>query len=511
MLSFPKMKLPSGVTQITLFNAEGRILSELLTFINHHSQLKMDVVQNKGSYNAYEKVNFDFQLSDMKNQPVETTFSLAVRDAGSSSFNPYSDNVLTNLLLSSELKGYIENPGYYFEKDTPARKGALDLLLLTQGWTRYVWQQMAGVLPFEVKHPIEESLVIEGKVLSWMKKKPKSNVDVIMTLISDTTSQRGACITDQDGKFNLALQDFYGKSNLMLQTKEKGKLSENFIMLERAFSPKMKILDHLERKNPDNYLLTKKVAISVEADTIRSIEPTDKNINSNINTNKKSHLLGEVTVKERKIHKREGEALRDASIVVDVEKSVDQLIDKGEDERTNLLDFMMQINPYFSYIIGSGGRYKTNDVVFVYNNDVVDTFEEKCILESTTTAEIETVTVNEKTGTSIIYNNKNTGFEVVIFIYTYKNFRRRTEPVGMRKTKLQGYSAVKEFFNPRYDYTPLPNEKDYRRTLYWNPDVKTDANGKATVTFYNNSSCNNFNISAETVTENGVIGVINKY
>lgn len=258
MLSFPKKRLPSGVTQITLFNVEGQIVSERLAFINHHSQMKMDVVQNKGSYNAYERVNFDFQLNDMKNKPMETSFSLAVRDAGTSTFNPYSDNILTNLLLSSELKGYIENPGYYFEKDTPSRKAALDMLLLTQGWSRYVWKQMAGVMPFEVKHPIEESLVIEGKVLSWMKKKPKPNVDVIMTLISDTTSQRGTCLTDQDGKFNLALQDFNGKSNLMLQTKEKGKLSENFIMLDRAFSPEMKVFDYLEKKKSGQLFVIEK-------------------------------------------------------------------------------------------------------------------------------------------------------------------------------------------------------------------------------------------------------------
>ena len=76
---------------------------------------------------------------------------------------------------------------------------------------------------------------------------------------------------------------------------------------------------------------------------------------------------------------------------------------------------------------------------------------------------------------------------------------------GVRKTWLEGYSTIKEFYHP--DYKVLPPMPDYRRTLYWNPAVTTDENGKAKINFYNNSSCTNFSISAETVTTQGMIGV----
>jgi uncharacterized protein YfaS (alpha-2-macroglobulin family) len=56
----------------------------------------------------------------------------------------------------------------------------------------------------------------------------------------------------------------------------------------------------------------------------------------------------------------------------------------------------------------------------------------------------------------------------------------------------------------------MPDKKDFRRTIYWNPDVLTDAEGKATINFFNNSTCRKMNVSAETVTENGIIGVLNK-
>jgi len=75
---------------------------------------------------------------------------------------------------------------------------------------------------------------------------------------------------------------------------------------------------------------------------------------------------------------------------------------------------------------------------------------------------------------------------------------------GVRKTWLEGYSPVNEFYSP--NYSELPPEPDYRRTLYWNPMVSPDENGKALIKFYNNSSCMNFSISAETVTSQGMIG-----
>lgn len=76
---------------------------------------------------------------------------------------------------------------------------------------------------------------------------------------------------------------------------------------------------------------------------------------------------------------------------------------------------------------------------------------------------------------------------------------------GVRKTWLEGYSEVKDFYQP--DYRVLPKENDYRRTLYWNPALSTDEQGKAYICFYNNSRCKYPRITVETLTEDGKIGV----
>ena len=127
--------------------------------------------------------------------------------------------------------------------------------------------------------------------------------------------------------------------------------------------------------------------------------------------------------------------------------------------------------------------------------------------------QIETISINEQEGTSFLYSNSKidslTGSEVVVFIYTNQEFKSRNNVTGIRNTHFQGYSPVKEFFNIPPN-TSTPNEYDHRRTLYWNPNAKTDANGNAVITFSNNSSCKTININAETVTKNGIIGTLNK-
>ena len=76
---------------------------------------------------------------------------------------------------------------------------------------------------------------------------------------------------------------------------------------------------------------------------------------------------------------------------------------------------------------------------------------------------------------------------------------------GVRQTKLEGYSRSKEFYSP--DYSEPPSEPDYRRTLYWNPSVIPDDNGKVTIQFYNNSRCKKLSISAESITSQGLTGL----
>lgn len=89
---------------------------------------------------------------------------------------------------------------------------------------------------------------------------------------------------------------------------------------------------------------------------------------------------------------------------------------------------------------------------------------------------------------------------VTVFLYA---FHSKGKKKGyLRKTHYSGFSSVETFEMP--DYSVLPKADDFRRTLYWNPNVQADKNGNASLEFYNNSTCQRFVISAEGVTNMGI-------
>ncbi len=493
----PKAGFPTGVAQISLFNTTGEVVAERLVFINLHNELKMSVSAEKNQLRPFERDRVNFKISDNAGKPVETSFSVSIRDAASSPSNPYADNILTNLLLSSELKGYIEDPGCYLEKNDRIHNQALDLLMLVQGWTRYSWKKMAGVDSVKIKYPIEKSLLIDGRVLSPFKQKEKGNVEVKMTLLTDSVSQRGECITDKKGTFNFALNDFYGKGDLILQTKEGGKGKENYILLDRCFSPEVKSYSYYENSIAKEVNVKSAIPLT-NRDTL-SVKPNIESKNTSVKMDKKSHLLKEVTVKGKKKFSIESITTDYADVVYNVEKEVDDLLDKEGEEVTNIVDLLLKTNPYINVIENGDSisiTYKFSPMKFFFLNDFSYPMEE---FKNTLTDQIEKI---------VIIENPKRPELAGIHLYTYK--QRKITPKGFRKTRFEGYSYVKEFFNPKYDNSILPNEKDFLRTLYWNPDVRTDSAGNASVIFYNNSTGKSIHVSAETLTTDGKAGVINQ-
>ncbi|MFT4072946.1 MAG: hypothetical protein QM654_13605 [Dysgonamonadaceae bacterium] len=520
-LAVPKKVLPSGVVQATLYSSDSIPLCERLCFVNHNTQMKIGFSQDKPVYQALEQVRMDFDLKDFKGKPIEATFSLAVRDATTSATNPYDENILTNLLLSSELRGYIENPAYYFKSDSPSLKAALDLLMMTQGWSRYDWKQITGQDTFSIKHPVEKGLVMEGSVLSLFRSKKMPDVDLTMILLSDSLSQHGICRTDSAGYFNFALQDFTGEAKLILQSKKKAKRKEMQIRLDRNFSPPLRSYLSPERNFPQYFK-----AIPDSISTLDSLNEEQDFIDSLFANNKKlplekrNNLLKEVVVKAKRMPVK-------VNMKYKVAKEMDRRRDQGEWEPASLDAFL-----YFNVKYYAIGRYKGKRIIFIRsdskeivaeNNPEAEDLEKQ---ESENTKapksqiekehgripymdEIESISFIEDYNSIFrLYPNPLDEPSVICLIHCKKNYRK--EPIGIRNTYFQGFAPQRQFYSPNYAHTPLPDEKDYRRTLYWNPNVRTDADGKASVSFYNNATCKQMSVSAETVTENGMMGTLNQ-
>src|SRR5690606_13813305 len=104
--------------------------------------------------------------------PVPANFSVSVTDADAVSVDPRSEHtIFSQLLLRSELKGYVEQPNYYFTDVTDEKRDHLDLLMLTQGFRRFRWAELLGdtlVAP-AIYYPVEKMVSSVSGMLLFIR------------------------------------------------------------------------------------------------------------------------------------------------------------------------------------------------------------------------------------------------------------------------------------------------------------------------------------------------------
>ena len=522
-----KTRLPSGVSQIVLFNNYGEILCDRLIFTNKKDLLSIKAKTDNPVYCPHELVNMELSVTDRDANPALATFSLSVR-AGTNEVES-NHNILTELLLMSEIKGYVRNPSYYFEKDDDA---SLDVLLMVQGWRRYLWKQMAGVEPFELKYFPEQGIEIHGNIINYTfrgRQVPKPKVDVDLLLQKREEGDMGGSfietfVTDEQGRFSF-VTDAEGRWNMILSAKENGKQRNYQIILDRVFSPEPKRYRYADlqvniAENDEDENINDETFDKPEDDWASFIIAYNDSL-AKLGVDQKVNRIEEVTIKAKR-RTKEQDIFHNRSTSVayyDVTSEYDDLYDKGKYIGNDIHELLKSMNQDFFTIMSRDGTewilYKNKLVLIVINYKPVDftkfmsVFEYKYIRVQA----IKSIYINETLSTFCQYF-ENSGcewafdrFGCVLFIDTYPDGEIPVEGAkGVRKTWLEGYSAVSEFYSP--NYSELPPQPDYRRTLYWNPMVTPDETGKVKIQFYNNSrSSRNFIISAETVTPMGSIGI----
>ena len=527
-----KKNLPAGVSQLVLFDKAGQVLADRLVFVGKPDTLSLAVRTDKEHYLPYDSIGISFEVNDSQGKPVQTPLSVSVRDGWEEVENRHS--MLTDLLLMSEIKGYVRRPSWYFESDDTLHHRALDELLMVQGWRRYEWKHWAGVEPFELKYLPEQGIELHGQVVSMVRSKPRPDVQVTSFLTKrgeedNPTNQHtpyfDVFTTDSLGRFSFISQ-VEGKWNLILSVSEKGKKKDHRIVLDRVFHPK-------PRKYPMAELQVhisgdEKVSLpdTLPNDTVflqESVEQLFKTYEDSLRKlgmDEKIHRIDEVVVKAKKQDKAaEVYKARTKSVAYyDVASEMDDIQDRNGFIGDDIHELMINMNPEFYREHSPSGEeylfYKGKMVLFSINYErtyhtEMDYNKYRLLpLEA-----IKSVYISEDYGTICRYAdprftpmNIDKLYRCVVLIETYPEDQISVKGgKGVRKTWLEGYSEVKDFYQP--DYRVLPKENDYRRTLYWNPALPTDEKGKAFIRFYNNSRCQSPRITVETLTEDGKIGV----
>ena len=158
-ISIDAEELPSGVSDLIIIDNNGRPMADRLFFVNHHDQDngQIKVLTKKTDYEPYEAIDLELQVPEGTDM-----LSVSVRDAGTDDPTYDTGNIMTELLLSSELKGFIPHPDYYFEADDAQHRRHLDLLMMVQGWRRYDYGDLTSDKP--LRYTPELGLSVEGNV-----------------------------------------------------------------------------------------------------------------------------------------------------------------------------------------------------------------------------------------------------------------------------------------------------------------------------------------------------------
>jgi hypothetical protein len=486
----PKSKFPSGIVQFTLFSAKGEPLNERIAFIEWHDQLSLNLAPDKANgYTSRGKIRININSLYSAGKPATGSFSAAVVNE---SFLPgdaeAGPTIFSHLLLTSDLKGYIEKPGYYFSNNENARAD-LDVLMLTQGYRHFEWKKMLNGGQEAVKYMPEKTLSVSGHVRTpGGKPVVKAKVSLLSTrggyMLLDT-------VTDQQGRFvfdRLMVVDSLACKIQARTTKD----SKNVVVTIDDSPPQ---LQHYEVALTNDSLMPARLPV----------KQTSSVQQSKIPANGHSKLLKEVVIKAEKPLLKNSSNLNGSGNADQVllEKDLNQA---GGDIASRLVGRLTGI--FFRWDpqkwILYPCMYQNGNIVIP--KIMVDGVEMKAEILNTLPPEIvESVEVLRSSNYTSMYGWE--GYNGLILINTKKGNYGGSEATNIASYTINGYHKALVFYSPKYDHPKTDTEQpDQRSTVYWNPNVVTDKDGKASFEYYNGDTKGTYRLIVEGIDENGKIG-----
>jgi TonB-dependent SusC/RagA subfamily outer membrane receptor len=505
-----ELDFPEGIAQFTVFTLNEMPLSERLVFMNEDEHLQVNITTDKQKYLPREKVKLTIKTMDEDGKPVPSNFSLSVVDDKLWTFaDDKQDHILSWLLLSSELKGKIEEPQFYFKKEEPKAVPALDLLMLTQGY-RYFDYIDYVVKEGTLKFLPDQENIVSGQVLDANNHPVKANMFIINPVKGGKAMQIS---TDENGLFLFFFSNLQAYSNYYLfaqSLNKKEKVRISVLQNGLGYNPsKSKEFKQLVSK-PVDFALQPFVA---NKPAERKMVAPFKMMEDRLILNDKNVMVGtEVVVTalgQRRMAKELGYSVQritanELAAAANLENGLNgkvaglQIVQNGE----NLDDTKITLRGIRSLT----GSYQP---LLVLNGIPMELMN----LGSLNPNDIESVTVLKDATATSLFGSKAANGALVI---ETKKFRR--EKLQFKFANKYYYASTpiyttgnvfayaKKFYAPKYETTKTEERNDFRETIYWNPVVQTDKNGSATVEFYNSDASTTFRAIAEGIAYNGELG-----
>lgn len=476
-----------GITHFMLIDEQGNALSERLIFVPDHKPNQWQITADQPTYGKREKVSLQIAAKDNEGNPVEGTFSVSITDRKSIQPDSLADNILSNLLLTSDLKGYVEDPAYYFLNQDARTLRSIDYLMMTHGWRRHKMENVLRTPSLNFTNYIEKGQTISGRIMGFfganVKKGPICVLAPKYNIIATTE-------TDEKGQF-IVNTSFRDSTTFLVQARTK----KGFAGVDILMDP------------PQYPVATHKAPYFNGATTFMEDYLMNTRDQYYMEGGMRVYNLKEVTVTAKRERPSSKSIYTGGINTYTVEE--DRLQGYGQ----TAFDAASRL-PSVTITNGSEIHIRNNSEPAIIVIDDIVYEDASDILKDIQVSDMSSISLL-RGADAVILGPRASGGAVVITLKDPRNLPARPAQGIITYTPL-GYSESVEFYHPTYDTPEKKNAQrsDFRSTVYWNPELRLNAEGKATIEYYTPDSTAPEDIIIEGVDKNGkvcrILQTINK-
>ena len=498
--------LNSGILQITAFNSDGLPLAERLCFIDNKEYIQQaELIADTISFSEKARNHFSLVMKDT----VVGSFSVSITDPAYDVLSTRENNILSGLLLTSDVKGYVHNPAWYFIANPDSARRAIDLVMMTNGWRRFKWADFIKNKIPESKYKDLAYISLTGRANLLDSKKGFAEKDMLIVINNaDSTSSMQLVTTDKQGYFRLDSMFFWGNTRLLFSDSRGGK--SQFIEVKMSADSLSKIfplrpVDKIPSLINDVSVTSQQAKLSSDYDAIQ----------------KTSGLMLEgITVKgkRKKTPTQEVEEKYTTGLFNGLSDQTIDLVNANEPmPQRNIFEYLQSRIPGLTINTQDGFDYtlfyRGGQTMSLRGSVPMILYLNEMKADAASIAAIRASDISLVKVYSNFVGAEHNGAGGVLSVYTKKGVDTYAKQASATyQVNYKGYSVRKEFYSPDYKVDITEKYKtDNRITLQWLPDFFiSDINPSLPIIFYNNDRTKQFKVVIEGMTTNGKMLMIEK-
>jgi hypothetical protein len=498
--SIPVDQLPTGILQVTVFKGDLPVAERVIFINNHEYEFAAELEVHAKNLRKRGKSTLEISIPDT----LRSNLSLSITDADADGERPNEDNIISRLLLTGDLRGYVYHPYYYFSSLADSVAQYLDLVMLTHGWRRFNWDYLARKRVPVIKYPVQDYLSLKVDVLGVDPARIAKDEEMNVFLHKKDSSTQIMQVPHLiGGKFGVTGLIFYDTAKAFYQfNKNRNLSSEAAILMTNGLYP--------------GYKKAKALTVPYDGWTPADSSMLRRNRfyrDEKIKTLSDSGVttLASVTVRARQKSPAEKlDELYATGLFSGGDAYVFDLLD--DPSSSAFIDIFTYLQGRVAGLIISqtgtgvtlqwrGGRPT------LYLDEIQTDANQLRDIPMSSVAMIKVF----RPGTVVGFG----GGGGSIAVYMKKGASRTADRSfkGLDRAPLVGYAPVKEFFSPDYEKNPELNlgKEDLRSTLLWNPNILLDKSGmRSSIDFFNNDVSRALRIVVEGINEEGKLVRIEK-